>query len=64
MRIEYKLEWNLLEKSVKPAFCCTVSILQSPKFKGVSLGKTPEFPFWGLNICVDFDLKDLKKWRI
>ena len=24
---EYKLEWNLLEKSVKRPFCCTVSIL-------------------------------------
>jgi len=35
--------------------------LQSPKFKRVSLDKTPEFPFWGLNICVDFDLRDLKK---
>ena len=27
----------------------------SPKFKRVSLNETPEFPFWGLNICVDFD---------
>ena len=28
-RIEYILEWNLLEKSVKRSFCCTaVSILQ------------------------------------
>jgi len=27
-RIEYILEWNLLEKSVKQPFCCTVSILQ------------------------------------
>ena len=24
------------------------------------LNETPEFPFWGLNICVDFDLRDLK----
>ena len=23
-----------------------------------------EFPFWGLNSCVDFDLRDLKKWKI
>ena len=23
--------------------------------------RTIEFPFWGFNICVDFDLKDLKK---
>ena len=34
---------------------------QSPKFKRVSLDKTPKFPFWGLNICVDFDFKDSKK---
>ena len=27
-RIEYILEWNLLEKSVKRPFCCTVPILQ------------------------------------
>ena len=33
----------------------------TPKFKRVSLNETPEFPFWGLNICVDFDLKDSKK---
>jgi len=26
--IEYILEWNLLEKSVKRPFCCTISILQ------------------------------------
>jgi len=34
---------------------------QSPKFKRVLLNETPEFPFWGLNICVDFDLRDSKK---
>ena len=28
-RIEYVLEWKLLEKSVKRPFCCTVSILQA-----------------------------------
>ena len=33
----------------------------SPKFKRVSLNETPEFPSWGLNICVDFDLRDSKK---
>ena len=32
-RKEYILEGNLLEKIVKRPFCCTVSILQSPKFK-------------------------------
>ena len=30
----------------------------SPKFKRVFMN---EFPFWGLNICVDFDLRDSKK---
>ena len=35
--------------------------VQSPKFKRVSLNETSEFPFWGLNICVDFDLRDSKK---
>ena len=34
---------------------------QSPKFKRVSLNETPELPFWGLNICVDFDLRDSEK---
>ena len=41
-----------------------VDIVPSPKFKRVSLKETSEFPFWGLNICVDFDLRDSKKWRI
>ena len=35
-------------------------LFQSPKFKRVSLNETPEFSFWGLNICVDFDLRDSK----
>ena len=38
--------------------------LQSPKFKRVSQNETPDFPFWGLNICVDFVQRDLKKWGI
>ena len=25
------------------------------------MNETPEFPFWGLIICVDFDLRDSKK---
>ena len=39
----------------------TVYIPQSPKFKRVSLNETPELPFWGLNICVDFDLRNSGK---
>ena len=34
---------------------------QSPKFKRVSLNETPEFPFWGLGNCVNFDLRNFKK---
>ena len=33
----------------------------SLEFKRVSLDETFQFPFWGLNICVDFDLGDSKK---
>jgi len=39
----------------------TFGVSLSPKFIRVSLNKTPEFSFWGLNICVDFDLRDSKK---
>ena len=28
--------------------------------KVISLTETTKFPFWGLNICVDFDLGDFK----
>ena len=38
-----------------------VFLRQSPKFKRVLLNETPKFPFWGLNICVDFDLRGFKK---
>ena len=37
------------------------SFILSPKFKRVSLNEIPEFPFWGLNICVHFDLWDSKE---
>ena len=33
----------------------------SPNAKRVLLNEIPEFHFWGLNICVDFDLRDSKK---
>ena len=38
----------------------THNVLPIPKIKSV-LNKTPEFPFWDLHICVDFDLRDSKK---
>ena len=31
------------------------------QFKRVLLNETPEFPFWGLKICVDFYLRYSKK---
>ena len=34
---------------------------QRATFLRVLLNETPEFPFWDLNICVDFDLRDSKK---
>ena len=27
----------------------------------ISVNKTTGFPFWGVNICVDFDLRDSEK---
>jgi len=39
----------------------TTGYSQSPKVKRVLLNETPKFPFWGLNICVDFDLRGSKK---
>ena len=38
----------------------TVQFTQSRKFNRASLNKGHEFPYWGLNICIDFDLRDLK----
>ena len=35
----------------------------SPKFKRVLLNETPLFPFRGLNICVDFDLRYSKNGK-
>ena len=43
------------------AVMCKCTVYLSPKFKRVSLNETPEFPFWGLQFCVDFDLRDSKK---
>ena len=34
----------------------------SPKFKRVSLKETREFPFWGLNICVENNISLQKYW--
>ena len=38
---------------------CTGRFL-SQKFKRVSFNETLEFPFWGLYVCVYFDLKKLE----
>ena len=32
-----------------------------PEIKRVSLDKTPELNFWGLNICLDLIFKKLEK---
>ena len=48
----------------KPGFrpiLCLKFRARSPKFKRVLLIETPEFPFWGLNIRVDFYLRNYKK---
>ena len=50
---------SLYTGSLYTVYLYTVNL--SPKFKRVSLNETPEFPFWGLNIRVNFDLRDLKK---
>ena len=46
---------------VRAVHCTKKMYTPEAKFKRVSLNETPEFPFWGLNICVDFDLRDSKK---
>ena len=53
-----------VSKQVFVTIPCHKFWAQSSKFKRVSLNETLEFPFWGLHICVDFDLRDSKKWRI
>lgn len=48
---------------MQPIFLCiyySEEFVQSPKFKGVLLTKTPKFPFWGLKICVDFHSGEFK----
>ena len=40
--------------------CTTVYTVQSTVIRARNL---KEYPFWGLIICVDFDLKELKKWK-
>ena len=32
-----------------------------PEIKKSIVGQNSRAPFWGLNICVDFDLRDSKK---
>ena len=54
----YRVQCTVQLHSVHGVRC---TVLQSPKFKRVSLDKTHEFTFWGFNICVNFDFRDLKK---
>ena len=30
-------------------------------WKSIALEKAPEIPFWGLDICVNFDIRESKK---
>ena len=39
----------------------TVCIVHRARNLRVSLNETPQFPFWRLSICEDFDLRDSKK---
>ena len=41
--------------------CQQKNVSWSPKFNRLSLNETAEFPFWGLNIRADFDLRIRKK---
>ena len=53
------MQGKLFQKCTDLLYCSVLSL--SPKFKRVLLNETPKFPFWGLNICVDFDLRGSKK---
>ena len=53
------MQGKLFQRSAHLLYFSVLSL--SPKFKGVSLNETTEFPFWGLDICVDFDSRDSKK---
>ena len=58
---QYTLHKQHFEVIIQYYILWTQLIPQSPKFKRVSLNETPEFPFWGLNIFVDFDLTNSNK---
>ena len=38
----------------------SISVVLSQNLKRESFIETPEFPFWGLYICVDFNLRNQK----
>ena len=40
---------------------CTVGTAELEILKSIVERNDPEFHFWGLNICVDFYLRDSKK---
>ena len=40
-----------------------LSVRSKPEIYKVLLNKTPEFPFWGLIICVDFESKKMLKYE-
>ena len=52
--VENKFNWSVI-------LSFWIVCIQSPKFNRVSLNETPEFPFRGLNIQVNFNLRDSEK---
>ena len=55
---------KFIARNIKGLRCKDIGIISkivlSRKFKRVTLNKTPEIPFWGLTICVDFNFKKLE----
>ena len=65
--IDCKLKYAIFSTACSIVYkYCTrpISGHQRAKLKRVALNETLEFPFWGLNICVDLDKSDSEKWRI
>ena len=59
---EVDFKGRICVHSVQGREICSVSLQVSlnniRKFYIVSLNETPKFPFWGLSVCVDFDLRN------
>ena len=52
----------VLQQSKNVTAKCTETLSPPPSIQYLlALNETPEFPFWGYNICVDFYLRNSKK---